>query len=245
MTKDEILACIKSFPFWYHKIQLGDEIATPGWAPIAPASYRIPEDLTGKRILDVGAWDGYWSFEAMRRGATEVVAIDDFSDNLGHLGDHARQAWDTFDFCRSVLGYDHKRCRRIDMSVYDVTPELLGKFDVVFFFGTFYHLRHPLLALDRLSSVCTEKIFIESAILDDYSPYQGGLNHGYGQGQMLMEFYPDKEYGGNSTNWWVPTLNCLANMTLAAGFDSVVSWKLVDSPDRPALCRGHVFGEKA
>ena len=59
-------------PYWYHKIPLPGGIVTPGWAPLSAESYRIPADLTGKRILDVGAWDGFWTFEALRRGAREV-----------------------------------------------------------------------------------------------------------------------------------------------------------------------------
>lgn len=104
---------ITAFPFWYHKIELPGGIVTPGWAPINQASYGIPQDLTGKRVLDVGAWDGYWSFEALKRGAKEVVAIDDFSDYLGHLENNQRCAWDTFDLCREALGYSEDICQRI------------------------------------------------------------------------------------------------------------------------------------
>jgi tRNA (mo5U34)-methyltransferase len=82
-----------------------------------------------------------------------------------------------------------------------------------------------------------EAIYIESAILDDYSPYQGGLGHGYPDEQMVMEFYPGKQYGGNDTNWWVPTLFCLMNMVHSAGFEAVNGWKF-DNPSKLALCRG-------
>ena len=60
--------------------------------------------------------------------------------------------------------------------------------------------RYPLLALDLLSEVCDERIYVESAILDDYSPYRGGIGQGYSGKQMLMEFYPNEEYGMNETN---------------------------------------------
>src|SRR5688500_4257337 len=178
---------MKAFPFWYHKIELPDGTVTPGWAPLSRDSYRIPADLSGKRVLDVGAWDGYWSFEALKRGASQVVAIDDFSDYLGHIKQSDRRAWETFDFCREAFGYSSDRCERIEMQVYDVSEERLGKFDFVFFFGVLYHLRHPLLALDKLSAVCTSEIIIESAVLDDCSAYRG-LGQGYA-GQMVMEFY--------------------------------------------------------
>jgi tRNA (mo5U34)-methyltransferase len=139
---------VASVEYWYHKIELPDGVVTPGWAPLNTESYGVPDDLSGKRVLDVGAWDGYWTFEALKRGAREVVAIDDFSDFLGLLDEASRPAWETFDLCRDALGYDDKICTRREMSVYDVTQDELGRFDFIFFFGVLYHLRYPLLAID-------------------------------------------------------------------------------------------------
>jgi tRNA (mo5U34)-methyltransferase len=240
----DIVAEMNAFPYWYHKIDLGDGLVTPGWAPIHPASYRIPEDLTGKRVLDIGAWDGFWSFEALKRGAEQVIAIDDFSDYLGSLGDTDRKAWENFDFCREVLGYDHERCQRHEMSLYNLNPDVFGEFDVVFFFGTLYHLRYPLLALDMLSNICREEIFVESAICDDFSPYRGGFGQGYPGRNAVMEFYPTTELGNNMTNWWAPSLACLGQMVMASGFLNVDVWKLVDQPTELPHCRGFAHGRK-
>lgn len=246
MDTEALRARVASFPIWYHRIELPGGVVTPGEAPLDAAAYRVPGDLTGLRVLDVGAWDGYWTFEALRRGAREVVAIDDFSDRLGFLEREDRRAWETFDLCRDALGYGEDRCSRIDMSVYDVTPAQLGVFDIVFLFGTLYHLRHPLLALDRLSAACRGQIFIESAILDDYSPYHGGGFSGrYSGEQVVMEFYPTDEYAGNPTNWWCPTLACLRGLVYAAGFtEKVSSWKLVERPEVVGHCRGFATGTK-
>lgn len=241
---DSLRGRVAAFPYWYHRIELPGGVVTPGWAPLRPEAYRVPADLSGLRVLDVGAWDGYWSFEALKRGAAEVVAIDDFSDYLGRLDEPDRKAWETFDLCREALGYDEERCQRCEMSVYDVTPERLGQFDFVFCFGVLYHLRHPLLALEKLAAVCGSEIYVESAILDDFSPYRGGLNHGYPDGQMVMEFYPDAQYGSNPTNWWVPTLHCLGHMVRAVGFSEVVGWKLTDQPMQLPHCRGFTRGKK-
>ena len=164
----DLAARVAAIPYWYHKIDLPGGVTMPGWAPINPAAYRVPTDLAGLRVLDVGAWDGYWSFEALKRGAREVVAIDDFSDFLCSLDADQRTGWDSFDLCRDALGVGD-RVTREEMSVYDVSEGRMGRFDVVFCFGVLYHLRHPLLALDRLAAVCDQAIFVESAILDDYS----------------------------------------------------------------------------
>jgi tRNA (mo5U34)-methyltransferase len=233
---------VNAFDHWYHRIELGNGLVTPGWAPLEADLYGVPERLDGLRVLDVGAWDGFWTFEALKRGAREAVAIDDFSDRLGT--NVVRTAWETFDLCREALGYDDSVCQRHEMTVYDVSPDKLGMFDCIFFFGTLYHLRYPLLALDKLAAISSGTIIVESAILDDYSPYNGGLGHGYAGNQMVMEFYPSKNYGDNESNWWAPTLNCLANMVAAAGFTNLQAWKLADAPEHVSQCRGFVSGQK-
>jgi glycosyltransferase involved in cell wall biosynthesis/SAM-dependent methyltransferase len=235
---------VQSFPFWYHKIELPGGVVTPGGWPTHPDRFSIPADLTGKRVLDVGAWDGYWTFEALKRGAKQVVAIDDFSDYLGRLQERDRSAWETFDLCRDAWGYSSERCQRLELSVYDVSEAILGRFDVIFCFGTLYHLRHPLLALDKLAAICDREIYVESSILDDFSPYRGGLGRGYPGKQVVMEFYPTDELHQNSTNFWSPTLACLKSLVQAAGFETVEAWKLTETPKHLGECRGFARGIK-
>jgi len=261
----ELADRIKAIPYWYHKIELPDGTVTPGWAPLDPARYGVPADLTGKRVLDIGAWDGYWTWEALKRGAREVVAIDDFSDDCGDPDRIKRNGWETFDLCREGFGFTKRdpecvnlscdlhwindsgqKLLRMQTSVYTISdPEYnLGTFDVVFFFGTIYHLRHPLLALEAISRVAAGSIYIESAALDDYSPYRGGLNRGYRDSDMVMEFYPGGQYGANTGNWWAPTLQCLLNMVVSVGFQDVNAWTLTDRPKQLSECRGFVSGTK-
>lgn len=253
---------IQAIPYWYHKIELPDGNITPGWAPLCPERYGIPVDLTGKRVLDVGAWDGYWTWEALKRGAAEVVAIDDFSDYIGKKDVVQRRDWDSFDICREAFGFTKLHgltewdrivkpcgwendkgqiCNRIAMNLYDVSEETLGRFDVVFFFGTLYHLKNPLDAVEKLASICDGAIYIESAICDDYSPYRGGMNHGYPNNDMVMEFYPQNQYGNNESNWWVPTLQCLGSMLVACGYKFIRCWDLMEKPDDIKVCRGFAF----
>jgi tRNA (mo5U34)-methyltransferase len=257
IRRTNLAAAVAVQPYWYHKIELPGGIITPGWAPIDAAKYAIPDDLTGKRVLDIGAWDGYWTWEALKRGAAEVVAIDDFSDCLGQLKDHGK--WETFDICREAFGFTEmlsggswrnahgQTVSRVETSIYAVDAKVLdGRFDVVFFFGTVYHLKHPLLALEKIAAVCTGELFIESAILDDYSPYRGGsIGSGYPNNDMVTEFYPGKQYGGNASNWWVPTLQCLAAQVESVGFSGVKAWPLVEgAPKGLPECRGFVYGSK-
>lgn len=228
-------------PFWYHRISLPGGLDTPGSEPISPKAYDLPERMDGLRVLDVGARDGYWTFEALRRGAREVVAIDDFSETPGLPADLAPKEWATFDLCRTALGYSPEVCRRQTMSVYDVSESTLGNFDVILLFGVVQQLRHPMLALDRLASICGGFMLIESIICDDYSAHRGqNLNTGYPDNQLIMEYYPQANYPGAERTRWVPTLCTLAMMLNDAGFPEVDGWKLDEVPSKPSRCRGFV-----
>ena len=253
MPEKTISQRVLEVPFWYHRIELPDEIITPGFSPIYAERYALPDDLTGKRVLDVGAWDGYWTWEALKRGAKEVVAIDDFSDDCGSGIKPPKKEWETFDICREAFGFTRKTkngwknkkkqtVNRIKMSVYDV--DSLGQFDVVFLFGTIYHFKYPMLALDKVASVCSGEIYLETAALDDYSPYRNLVGQGYNKNDMVMEFYPTNQFGNNHNNWWAPTLQCLGAMVESCGFKSVRAWPLTDTPADVSECRGFVYGSK-
>jgi tRNA (mo5U34)-methyltransferase len=143
---------------WFHRIDLADGIQTPGECPHTAAEatgrFGIPEDLSGKTVLDIGAWDGLFSFEAERRGA-RVTAID-----TGFTFAHRRL---------------NSRVELHPLSPYDLDPARHGKFDYVFFFGVLYHLTNPIEALHRVAAVTRERCLIETA----YCDHPDGLKLGF------------------------------------------------------------------
>ncbi len=54
---------------WYHSIDLGNGIVTPGNPPDERMIEAGLPRLRGQTVLDIGAWDGYWSFLAEKRQA--------------------------------------------------------------------------------------------------------------------------------------------------------------------------------
>lgn len=188
---------------WYQTIDLGGGVVTRG-EDNTPARLRriaMPERLDGLSVLDVGAWDGFFSFEAEKRGAARVLATDFFSwKGLG---------WGTkkgFEFARGVLG---SRVEDLEIDVPDISPETVGRFDVVLFLGVLYHLKEPFSALERMAAV-TEKLLIVETVVD--------LLH---LGRPAMAFYPRKELNADPTNWWAPNLAALGGMLRACGFREV------------------------
>jgi len=237
-TDEEVRDAVATVPYWYHRIEL-PQCTTPGWAPIDRDAYQVPDDLKGKRVLDVGSWDGYWTWEALRRGASYVVAIDDFSDTLGKDGLTRDSQWRTWDLCQKAFGYKH--CQRLTMSVYEIC-RLGMEFDVIFCFGVLYHLKHPMWALEKLAKCATPaaQIHIETAILDGVcSPYTGNAPDSKA---VYAEVYPGNQYGMNHSNWTVPTLACVRAWLECTGWRCEEIWKLTPHPLNLSQCRGFARG---
>src|SRR3954471_15878984 len=157
MTAQEAVA---ANPAWYHTIELAPGVVTPGQIDHRDVVDRVlPKDLTGKRALDVGTFDGFWAFELERRGA-EVVAIDVGAADEAQwpplsrdrMRERARE-WDVqlgrgFALASETLG---SHARLVVRSVLEVTAEDLGgEVDLVFMGALMLHLRDPVLALERL-----------------------------------------------------------------------------------------------
>jgi tRNA (mo5U34)-methyltransferase len=188
---------------WFHSIPLGSGIVTPGIDNSAErlARMKVPDDLSGKTVLDVGAWDGFFSFEAERRGASRVLATDYFCWHGPGWGSKAG-----FNLARTVLG---SKVEDKDIDVLDLSPEAVGVFDVVFFMGVLYHMRHPLLALERVASVTRELL-----ILDTHVDLLG-------MRRPAMAFYPKTELAGDPTNWCGPNPAAVKAMLKDVGFGRV------------------------
>jgi tRNA (mo5U34)-methyltransferase len=162
-------------------------------------------------VLDIGAWDGFFSFEAERRGAKRVVAYDLTPED--YFG---------FAAARELLG---SKAEYIQGSVYDIKRELIGAFDVVLFVGVLYHLRYPLLALDRIRDVCDGYMIIETHSLDNCVILDDGRKttlEGIDPRLSripLYRFYPGDELNGDYSNWFSPNRRAIEEGLRTAGFE--------------------------
>ena len=159
---------------WYHTIELAPGVETPGWHDTRPIVHEVPlpRSLEGKRCLDVGTFDGFWAFEMERRGAAEVVAIDILDPERWDwpFGSEAatveqigkrKAAGRGFELARRALG---SSVERVECSVYDVSADDLGRFDVVYLGSLLVHLRDPVRALERLRAVCDGALIVVDGI---------------------------------------------------------------------------------
>jgi len=204
LSAEEIRCGVASMP-WVHSIDLGHGIVTPGvWGPPRAVIRRAFDsiDFRGKKVLDVGCWDGGWSFEAERRGAAEVLSTD-------YLCQRHSTDVPTFEFAHRVL--NSRVQYRGDVSVYEVDQLGIRDFDVVLFCGLYYHLRHPLLALAKLRQVMKHGavIVVEGDAL-------------YGPRRAYANFYYRQLHMRDRSNWCVPTIPCLLEWIESSFFDGLV-----------------------
>jgi tRNA (mo5U34)-methyltransferase len=208
---------------WYHTIELAPGVVTPGWLDTREIAREVPfpATLEGKRCLDVATFNGFWAFEMERRGAAEVVGIDVLdpaswdwpagSDPATIAIMAERQAGGRgFEIAKRALG---SAVERVERNVFDLDPDDLGMFDVVYVGSLLVHLRDPVTALERVRSVCRESL----VVVDGVDPLLS----------MLSRSKPLATLDGIGRPWWwYGNPAHLAQLVRVAGFE------VTGGPDR-------------
>ena len=217
---------------WYQNIELGHISTNPAepdypisrWRAIEP---YVPEDLSGKSVLDLGCNAGFFSVKMKQRGASYVLGVDVSPKYIAQAK-----------FVSRYLGLS------IDYRVASVYEFLLAnpqKFDYVIFLGLFYHLRHPLLVLDRVSEITVETMYFQTMIRgrtpatvsDPTLPFNERrlvLEDDYPISETLVFEHPDypkmyfieKKYNNDYSNWWVCNETCVYALLRSSGFRNIV-----------------------
>lgn len=202
---------------WYHSFDLPGGVITKGYYDLREVAAKVPlpASLAGKRCLDAAACEGFWSFELHRRGAEEVVSLDlpdtGAQDWQGLPSEEHREsgtglANQHFSYVRDALGAT--QVQRVDMNLYDVTPDALGTFDYVFIGNVLIHLADPARALRALRSVMrpgAELLSLEA------------------QSFLLTALSPRMPLGqlwdwDDQPRWWTPNRAAHRRLLHAAGF---------------------------
>ena len=208
---------------WYHTLDLGHGVVTPGMFDHRPVldRYPLPDDLTGMRCLDVATMDGFWAFEMERRGAASVTALDledpEELDWPASRRDQDKTLDETkgerFALAREALG---SKVERVLLSVYDLGPEL-GTFDFVFCGDLLLHLKDPITPVERIRSVCAGSAVIVNVI----------KRFRFQEKRALAELD-----GIDHFEWWVTNLEGLVRIVRAAGFARVEASEPFELPFR-------------
>ena len=189
---------------WYHVMELPGGVVTPGVDDPRDRLdlLEIPDDLSGLSVLDIGAWDGFFSFECERRGAAKVVAADWWAWQEATHGSKR-----SFELARTAFD---SRVEDVEIRVEELSPERVGSFDLVLFVGVLYHLRDPVRALEAVASVTNGRLILETHVDLTLSRTPAAA------------FYPGSELSGDRTNWWGPNPAAVEAMLRTVGFTDVV-----------------------
>lgn len=228
MTEAEIydkLAQVK----WYHAFEILPGITTPGRLPTKPKElfehFGLPDDLSGKQVLEVGAWDGPVTFECEARGAT-VTALD--------IQDPSRTG---FNIAKEIL---NSSATYVQGSVYDASKLIDQQFDYVFILGVFYHLKNPLLGFEELAKVLKPNgiLVFEGECLRSYWEDEFGnpcpapdVTPVATSDIPVCLFYADA-FKGDHSNWFIPNFACFRQWLRAAGME-IISHGFHDVPSMP------------
>jgi tRNA (mo5U34)-methyltransferase len=217
MSQEEIEEQVRALGDWFQNIDLHGIPSAPNhflgdypavkWQRFAAA---VPEDLTGKSVLDIGCNAGFYSIEMKRRGAGRVLGIDSEPMYLAQGR-----------FAAEVLGMEIEFWQ---LSVYDLA-QLREKFDLVIFMGVLYHLRHPLLALDLIREhVAGDLLLFQSmqrgsqevgTLTSDYDFWETDV---FDRPDFPRMHFIEKRYAHDPTNWWIPNRACVEAMLRSARF---------------------------
>jgi tRNA (mo5U34)-methyltransferase len=204
---------------WYHTLELPGGVVTPGWLDLRDEVAKLPwPDVRGKRCLDIATYDGFFAFELERRGAAEVLATDlpshegwDWPASMrARAGDElaavAGAKGRGFEYAHAALG---SKVVKHTVNVYDLSPDELGRFDVVVCGSLLLHLRDPVRALEAIRTVCTGSFLSVEAI--------SLLLTALFRRRPVAELCDDD----NRCQWW--TVNAAGHRRLveAAGFEVV------------------------
>ena len=230
-TQAEIRGSLAGLGEWFHNMDLRGVQTAPqhflGDYPRAKwESFRdaLPEDLSGMTVLDIGCNGGFYSLEMKSRGAERVVGID-WDERYLKQAAFAAEVRD--------LNVEFRK-----LSVWDIA--LLGeRFDLVIFMGVFYHLRHPLLALDLIHEhVAKDLLLFQSMqrgsrdirpIASDYSFSETSI---FDEPKYPKMHFVEHSYTRDETNWWLPNRACVEAMLRSSGF------RIEEHPEEEVyLCR--------
>lgn len=191
---------------WFHSIDLGHGIVTPGVDRSARRlkALQLPARLDGQSVLDIGTWNGFYAFAAEQRGASRVLATDSAvwrEPGIGRAG---------FDLAQHALD---SRVEGREIDVLELSPDTVGEFDVVLFLGVLYHVRDLLGTLERVAAVTKTQLILETAVDMLWCR------------RPVAAFYPGAELKGDGSNWWGPNLAATKSMLIEVGFSEVrVIW---------------------
>ena len=233
-SRAEVEKQVRALGWWYQHFELPSGVFTgigkdPAYRPETRWKLLepyVPQDLSGQTVLDVGGNAGFFSIQMKLRGAKRCVLVEPYVEFVRQ----AEYVAGEFDVKLEIVNDD--------VHTYCLTTE--ERFDYVIFLGLFYHLKYPVLVLDRLAEMTKRRIFFHSHVVGkEGSTYDDRANYARGTDDALIDdpvfprmMFIEKLYNSDPTNWWIPNHTALEPLLRSAGL------KVVARPHSQLNCCG-------
>ena len=110
-------------------------------------------------------------------------------------------------------------------SVYHLAEHFQKEFDVILFFGVFYHLFNPMLALTNIHAALADDgvLLYEGAVLEfayNIDPVWAKRKERMAPYlEVPLAYFTSGDCLGHWSNWYVPNVLCLREWLVSAGFE--------------------------
>lgn len=218
-TNDEIAQKIASYPIWYHNIELNGIYTNPSvpdypdlrWRLIEP---YVPSNLANATVLDLGCNAGYFAIKMRERGAA-VLGVD-----------WDKEAIEQARFVAEVRGLDIEYQVQ---NIYDFALSNKRVFDYVIFCGVFYHLRYPLLVLDKLAQITKKRLYFQTIVANNSEPNDLVIPNNitindfklFDSPKFPAMYFIENNLSGGSNNWFVCNSNAVCAILRSSGFYNI------------------------
>lgn len=194
---------------WWHSIPIGDYVSNGENQEVEDTfnNLPLPDDLSGKSVLDIGCWDGYYSFMCEERGASKVVASDKFIWQQRHISGKDYWTMDAgFDLAKQ---YRKSKVEKLVASVEELDPSLHGKFDIVLMLGVIYHAKDPIGYMQKAFDMSNDLVIFESHVdMQDFN-------------YPVARYYIHDELNNDDTNYWGMNQHAICGIMQDIGFKNI------------------------
>jgi tRNA (mo5U34)-methyltransferase len=217
-TKEEIQRAINKFPQWLQNFNLNGVYTNPANPNYPQERWEfidqyVAQDLSGKTVLDLGCNAGYFSIKFRERGA-KVTGVDWNKDNI----EQAKFVADVL----GITGIEYEVA-----NIYEFVINNTTSYDYVIFMGVFYHLRNPLIVLDKIATFTREKMYFQTILrngpeLSLPDNINGVNNSIFNESDFPRMFFIEKGLNGAHNNWWVCNESAVFAILRSSGFTNII-----------------------
>lgn len=194
---------------WWHSIKIGDYVSNGENKEVEDTfnNLPLPPDISGKSVIDIGCWDGYYSFMCEELGAGRVVACDKYIWESQNISGETYWTKDKgFDLAKK---YRNSNVEKLVASVEELDPDIHGKFDIVLMLGVIYHAKDPIGYMQKAFDMSNDLVIFESHVDMQNVDFPAA------------RYYINDELNNDNTNYWGMNDKAICGIMKDIGYQNI------------------------